>query len=140
MEEGTKMNKFTQKIVRFMMGRYGMDELYIGLLVGYILVMFVNAFAKSFLLNVLGTAMLVWGLYRFLSKKHDARRKENEVFLKLWRPVRNWLTYCRDRIRDRKTARYRKCKHCKAIVKLPVKKGKHTVVCPKCGKRFDVRI
>ncbi len=134
------MNKFTQKIVRFMMGRYGMDELYVGLLGGYVLLVLVNAFVQSVWLNLLGAAMLVWGMYRFLSRKHDARRRENAVFLRFWRPVRNWLTYCRDRVRDRKVARYRKCRHCRAIVKLPVKKGKHTVVCPKCHGRFDVRI
>lgn len=122
------------------MGRYGVDELYIGILAGYILVVFVNAFVRSGWLSLLATAMLVWGMVRFFSKKHDARRRENAVFLKFWQPVRNYLTYCRDRVRDRKVARYRKCKHCKAIVKLPVKKGKHTVVCPKCHERFNVRI
>lgn len=134
------MNNFKQKLIQFMLGRYGMDEMYIGLLVLWMVITVINDFAKSVLLNLLAFAVLMFGLYRFMSRRHDKRRRENEMFLKLWRPVRNWLTFQRDRFRDRKTARYRKCRHCKAIIKLPYKKGKHTVRCPKCGERFDVRI
>lgn len=134
------MNNFKQKLIQFMLGRYGMDEMYFGLVAIWFLLTVVNSFVQSTLLSLLGTAVLIWGLYRFMSRNHAKRRAENEVFLKLWRPVKNWLTFQRDRFRDRKTARYRKCTHCKAIIKLPYKKGKHTVRCPKCGERFDVRI
>ncbi len=134
------MNNFKQKLITFMYGRYGMDEMYVGLLVLWMLITVVNSFVQSVVLNLLAFAALLFGLYRFMSRKHDKRRRENAMFLKLWHPVRNWFTFQRDRFRDRKTARYRKCRHCKAIVKLPNKKGKHTVRCPKCGERFDVRI
>ena len=134
------MNNFKQKLIRFMIGRYGMDEMYFGLVAVWFLLTVVNSFVQSTLLSLLGTAVLFYGLWRFLSHNHAKRRAENEQFLKLWRPVKNWLTFQRDRFRDRKTARYRKCKHCKAIIKLPNQKGKHTVRCPKCGERFDVRI
>ncbi|MBQ9717118.1 MAG: hypothetical protein IJV76_03925 [Clostridia bacterium] len=134
------MNNFKQKLIQFMIGRYGMDEMYIGLVAVWFFLTVVNSFVQSTLLSLLGTAVLIFGLYRFMSRNHAKRRAENEQFLKLWRPEKNWLTFQRDRVRDRKTARYRKCKHCKAIIKLPFKKGKHTVRCPKCGERFDVRI
>lgn len=123
-----------------MVGRYGMDEMYIGLLVLWLLITAVNGFVHSAFLSIVSFAVLVFGLYRFMSRKHDKRRRENEVFLKLWKPLKAWFTLQRDRFRDRKTARYRKCKHCKAIIKLPNKKGKHSVRCPKCGELFDVRI
>lgn len=123
-----------------MVGRYGMDEMYIGLLVLWMLITVVNGFVRSVFLNIAAFAVLVFGLYRFMSRKHDKRRRENEVFLKMWKPLKGWFTLQRDRFRDRKTARYRKCKHCRAIIKLPNKKGKHTVRCPKCGELFDVRI
>ena len=134
------MNNFKQKLIQFMIGRYGMDEMYIGLVAVWFFLTVINSFVQSTLLSFLGTAVLIFGLYRFMSRNHAKRRAENEKFLKLWRPVKNWLTFQRDRFRDRKTARYRKCKHCKAIIKLPNQKGKHTVRCPKCGERFDVRI
>ena len=134
------MNNFKQKLIRFMLGRYGMDEMYFGLFGVWFILTMVNGFVKSVILSTLSAAALIWALWRFLSRNHAKRRAENEKFLKLWRPVKNWLTFQRDRFRDRKTARYRKCRHCKAIIKLPYKKGKHTVRCPKCGERFDVRI
>ena len=134
------MNNFKQKLIQFMIGRYGMDEMYIGLVAVWFFLTVINSFVQSTLLSLLGTAVLIFGLYRFMSRNHAKRRAENEKFLKLWRPVKNWLTFQRDRFRDRKTARYRKCKHCKAIIRLPNQKGKHTVRCPKCGERFDVRI
>ena len=134
------MNNFKQKLIQFMIGRYGMDEMYIGLVAMWFFLTVINSFVQSTLLSLLGTAVLIFGLYRFMSRNHAKRRAENEKFLKLWRPVKNWLMFQRDRFRDRKTARYRKCKHCKAIIKLPNQKGKHTVRCPKCGERFDVRI
>ena len=134
------MNNFKQKLIQFMIGRYGMDEMYIGLVAVWFFLTVVNSFVQSTLLSLLGTAVLIFGLYRFMSRNHAKRRRENEWFLRIWRPVKNWLTFQRDRFRDRKTARYRKCRHCKAIIKLPNKKGKHTVRCPKCGERFDVRI
>ena len=134
------MNNFKQKLIRFMIGRYGMDEMYLGLFGVWFVITLVNAFVHSVFLNLLAFAALMWGLFRFRSRDHAKRRAENEKFLNLWRPVKNWLTFQRDRFRDRKTARYRKCSHCKAIVKLPNRKGKHTGRCPKCGERFDVRI
>ena len=134
------MNNFKQKLIAFMIGRYGMDEMYFGLFGVWFILTMINGFAKSAILSILSAAALIWALWRFLSRNHAKRRAENEKFLKLWRPVKNWLTFQRDRFRDRKTARYRKCKHCKAIIKLPNQKGKHTVRCPKCGERFDVRI
>ena len=134
------MNNFKQKLIQFMIGRYGMDEMYIGLVAVWFFLTVINSFVQSTLLSLLGTAVLIFGLYRFMSRNHAKRRVENEKFLKLWRPVKNWLMFQRDRFRDRKTARDRKCRHCKAIIKLPNQKGKHTVRCPKCGERFDVRI
>lgn len=123
-----------------MIGRYGMDEMYIGLLILWMIITVLNSFIRSTILSLLAFATLVFGIYRFMSRKHDKRRRENEMFLKMWKPTKAWFILQRDRFRDRKTARYRKCKHCHAIVKLPNKKGKHTVRCPKCGERFDVRI
>lgn len=127
-------------MMAFMIGRYGMDELYFGLFGLWFVLALVNSFAHSAILSFIGTAVVIFMFYRFFSKKADRRRRENAVFLKLWNPVKSWFILQRDRIRDRKTARYRKCSHCKAILKLPNRKGKHSVVCPRCHEKFDVTI
>lgn len=134
------MNKLRTKFIRFMYGRYGVDQLYYALFAVWGVTALINCFVNSVILSILGTALAVWMIWRSLSRNIQKRRAENEKFLVLWKPVKSWLILQRDRIRDRKTARYRRCSHCRAIVKLPVKKGKHTVVCPRCRERFDVKI
>ena len=134
------MNKLRTKFIRFMYGRYGVDQLYYALFAVWGVTAIINCFVNSVILSILGTALAVWMIWRSLSRNIQKRRAENERFLVLWKPVKSWLILQRDRIRDRKTARYRRCSHCRAIVKLPVKKGKHTVVCPRCRERFDVKI
>ena len=127
-------------MMAFMIGRYGVDELYYGLFALWGITALINIFAQSAVVSIVGTAAAVFMIFRFLSKNILKRRRENEVFLKLWKPVKSWFVLQRDRFRDRKTARYRRCPRCGAILKLPNKKGKHTTTCPKCGNRFDVRI
>ena len=134
------MNKFTQKLAVFMYGRYGIDELYYGLFGLWIALMLINVVADSIILAFITSVIAAYQIFRFFSKNREKRRRENEVFLKLWKPVKSWFILQRDRFRDRKTSRYRKCPNCKAILKLPNKKGKHTTACPKCGNRFDVKI
>ena len=134
------MNKLRTKFIRFMYGRYGVDQLYYALFAVWGVTALINCFVNSVILSILGTALAVWMIWRSLSRNIQKRRAENGKFLVLWKPVKSWLILQRDRIRDRKTARYRRCSHCRAIVKLPVKKGKHTVVCPRCRERFDEKI
>lgn len=134
------MNKFTRKLMEFMYGRYGTDELYYGLFALWAVVTLVNFFVKSKIIYAAASLIIIFMLYRTLSKKIEARRRENAVFLKIWKPVKNCFLFWRDRIRGIKTFRYRKCPKCGAILKLPNKKGKHTTTCPRCHNRFDVRI
>lgn len=134
------MNKLKQKLISFMYGRYGIDNLYYGLFALWGFFIVINIFLRSLIISLLGTITAVYMIFRTFSRNHAKRRTENARFLRLWNPVKSWFILQRDRIRDRKNFRYRKCPHCKAIVKLPNKKGKHTVVCPKCRERFDVKI
>jgi len=127
-------------MMAFMYGRYGVDELYYGLFALWGITAVINIFTQSVIVSLIGAAAAVFMIFRFLSKNTAKRRRENDAFLKLWKPVKSWFILQRDRLRDRKTARYRKCPKCRAILKLPNKKGKHTTSCPKCGNRFDVRI
>lgn len=131
--------KLADKFNRFMYGRYGADQLYYALLiVFFVLSVISNLFFRPLLL--LADAVLVWAFLRFFSKNIYKRREENRKWLSIWQNIKNFFTYQRDRFRDRKVCRYRKCTHCKAITRLPIKKGKHSVKCPRCSKSFQVNI
>lgn len=131
---------FRSRMAAFFSGRYGIDQLYYGLLGLYVFLILLRIFIHTPVLPWMGLAVLIVAVLRTLSKNYTARRRENELFLKLWRPVKNWFLLCRDRFRDRKIYRYRRCPHCHAILRLPVKKGRHTVRCPKCTAEMTVHI
>ena len=132
--------KFRDRLLRFSLGRYGVDQLYFGLFALWIILMIVGWCTRIPLFNALGLIPAFFMVFRSFSRNIPARRKENGVFLRFWNPVRSWFVLQRDRIRDRKTTRYRVCPACHAMIRLPVRKGKHTVPCPKCGNRFETRI
>lgn len=134
------MNRLRSKLISFMYGRYGVDELYIVLFILYFILFFINCFLSSLIVNLLSLAVLFWAIFRSMSKNYARRRRENEVFLKLYRPIKSEFILLKDRIKDIKTARYRKCPHCHITIKLPNKKGKHSVICPKCRERMNVNI
>ena len=137
---GLVMNKFKQKLISFMYGRYGIDELYYGLFALWGAIIIINMFVRSTVLYFIESAVLIYMLWRTMSRKIETRRRENRAFLKFWKPVKSWFILQKDRIKDHKNFRYRKCPKCRAILKLPNKKGNHTTSCPKCGNRFDVKI
>ncbi|MBR5261944.1 MAG: hypothetical protein IKV47_07230 [Oscillospiraceae bacterium] len=134
------MNNFRNKLAAFFYGRYGYDQLGYALFGFYIAIVIINAFVGSLILSLLGLVSVGIMFFRVLSRNIYKRRAENERFLKLWRPTAAFFKLQWDRLREIKTNRYRKCPDCKAVLRLPNKKGDHTVVCPRCRKRFDVRI
>ncbi len=132
--------KFRDRLIRFAYGRYGVDELYYALFALSLVLLIVGAVTHISVIFALQLAPLLFMVFRSFSRNIPARRRENEIFLRVWNPIKSWFVLQKDRIRDRKTARYRVCPGCRAMIRLPVKKGKHTVPCPKCGKRFETRI
>ena len=136
--------QFREKLARFFYGRYGIDQLYYALFVLYFILwgvqLFVPLLPVRIGIYVLQAALLFWMTFRMLSKNVYKRRRENEAFMKIFRPVKNLFVLTKNRIRDVKGFRYRKCPHCKATLRLPKRKGEHSVICPRCKKRFTVKI
>ncbi len=100
----------------------------------------VNLFLNSIILYMIMLGLLMWQVLRVFSRNHAARQKENFAYLKIKNGVSGVFKKTRLRIKDIKSFRYRTCPGCKATLRLPRRKGKHTAKCPRCGKEFDVRI
>lgn len=133
------LRKLFDRFRRFMYGRYGADTLFYALIVLYfILTILARIFSALFLL--LAYTVFFFAVYRYFSTNLYKRREENRKFREIWQTCKNYFAYLRDRFRDRKVCRYRKCKYCRAALRLPIKKGKHSVKCPRCAKSFDVHI
>ncbi len=138
------MGKIKNKFYRMMYGRYGTDTLnkvYLGVYIAVVLLysivsLFLTDPAASAILILsyllTSTALIVIIFFRMFSRNVVKRRRENEAFCGFFRLLRN-------RFRDRKTHVYRKCPQCRAVLRLPRAKGKHSVICPRCKNRFRVK-
>lgn len=125
---------------RFMYGRYGADALYYTLLIVFLLLGFINTFLRSYILLIAADVLFIWALFRYFSKNIYQRREENRRFLDIIAKIKRFFKLNRDRIRDFKICRYRKCRYCKSILRLPVRRGSHSVRCPRCQRSFKVHI
>lgn len=132
--------RFKDRLIRFMYGRYGADELYKFLTVLFYILFVINLFVRSYLISLLVFALLIYMTFRVFSKNIYRRRVENEKYMKIKNAVSSFFKLQRDRWRDRKTHIYKRCPHCNAVLRFPKKKGKHSARCPKCSNSFDVKV
>lgn len=132
--------RFTEKLTRMMMGRYGSDSLNKFIVIIAFILTLVNIFLNNFFLYLAAMLLLLLSAFRILSRRIDARRKENAVYVRISNRFAGFFKLIGNKWRDRKTHVYRKCPKCKAVLRLPKKIGKHTVACPKCKERFDISI
>lgn len=131
--------KFKNKLIKFMQGRYGIDELYKFLFIVYILTFTINIFIKSIIIEYIGVFLVIVIFYRVFSKNIYQRRKENKQYLKLKNNIIKPFKNIKRNISD-KDHIYKKCPKCKTTLKLPIpyERGiKHTN-CPKCKKRLSL--
>ncbi len=119
---------------RFMMGRYGVDQLsFAMLLLSMVLVMFTRG--RLWFLAVLGFVLLGLAYYRMLSRNISARARENGLFLQYGQGLQNkwrgWLARMNDR-----THRYYRCPGCRQRLRVPKGRGAIAITCPRCHQEF----
>jgi hypothetical protein len=126
------MKKILERAQQFMAGRYGSDEFSLFLSIAGLMFSFIGNFRYLRFFYIVGTIMIAYGLFRSFSKNYEARRKELNWYL-VWaeKPKARGLLLM-NKIRDRKTHRYFKCKSCKTIMRVPKGRGKIEITCPKC--------
>ncbi len=137
--------RLRDKIARFFWGRNGVDGLYYGLFGLFIILwmlqlIFRDSASLAAVFGLLSTVVIAVMIFRSLSRNIAARRRENQVFMSFFVRIKNFFVLMKNKIRDRRDFVYKKCPSCKATLRLPKKKGEHTVRCPKCGNRFGVKV
>lgn len=127
----------------FMMGRYGLDQMTVGLLVGMMVFSLLSSLTWFLPLYLISIALMIWAVFRFFSRNTAARARENEKFLvfwnqvkKWWNGVRQWFAKQKRKWDDRKTHVYFRCPNCKKELRVPKGKGKLEVTCPLCRSKF----
>ncbi len=136
------MGLFRSRLQQFFYGRNGPDTisniLTWAALPFAIAAVFVGGIPGYILFGVYAL-MIGYAIFRMFSRNVYARQRENQAFLSFFRKIRSWFRLQKQKWTDKDHA-YRKCPYCRSQLRLPKKKGKHTVRCPKCRKEFDVRI
>ena len=133
--------RFRNTIARFMWGRYGNDQLNRALFLTYFVLWVVSLFFRQAAAGIL-FALILWTvlgflLFRTLSRNIPARQAENQRFLRMWYAVKRWFTHQFTRVKDIRRFRYRRCPTCRAMLRLPIKRGRRTVTCHRCHGQFQ---
>lgn len=137
---------FKQKLMNFMRGRNGVDELGVFLNIASIVLLIAGMIATFFsvVLNVILTSLafvlLVYWVFRAFSRNISKRAEENRKYVKLANSFKMFFRLQKNKFKYRKTHRYRKCPKCKNSLRLPYVKGEHSVKCPKCNNSFRVKL
>ena len=132
--------RLRESLALMMMGRYGMDTLNRVLFAVSMVLYVANLLLGSVALVFLELVMLWWMIFRFFSRNTYKRSMENRKFMEFFGRVKRWILLQRNKIKYRKTHVYRKCPHCKMVLRLPRQKGEHQVKCPGCASRFHVKV
>ena len=114
-----------------MMGRYGVDQMNIGVLVLSMACTLTASLTGWLAASLLGMLLLAYGIFRMFSRNIAARQKENQQFLKLWNQakglwyrIRGWGRGKQRQFQDRKTHCYFSCPKCRKKLRVPKGKGK----------------
>ena len=111
-----------------MAGRYGTDRLNMVILGAGVVASLLSVWVKVSPFNLifwaLSYGLMIWAIWRTLSRNTYKRYQENRKFLQII-----------DRIKDR-DHKYFDCPKCRQMVRVPRGKGKIAITCPRCREKF----
>lgn len=112
----------------FMAGRYGTDRLNMVILCTGLFCSLLSVWVKAMPANIifwaLSYGLMIWAIFRTLSRNTYRRYHENRKFLQFF-----------TRLKDRQN-RYFDCPKCRQLVRVPRGKGKIAITCPRCKEKF----
>ena len=120
----------------FMIGRYGPDQLNMAMIIAALIIGLLASLLNVGILSVISYILLILAIIRMLSRKVEARRRENDKFLHFWWPLKTKIANFFKRLKDSKTYHFFKCPGCSNTLRVPRGKGKIQITCPRCGERF----
>ena len=137
------MNRFREKLQKFMIGRYGMDQLgrfLFGVLcVLVVLNLFIRFGPLGLLVNALELAVIILLYFRMFSRNVNRRWQENQAYLRMQFYVSEYFKKLRFRFSEGRKYRIFKCPSCGQKVRIPRGHGRVSIHCPKCGTDFIKR-
>ena len=133
-------NNWKNKMMQFMQGRYGADQMGQMLSAVSMVFLIISLFSRNqawFLLAVIG---IVYNYFRMFSKNISKRYAENQKYLGYTQKIRSRFTREKNMMEQRKTHHIYTCPGCGQKIRIPRGKGqKVEIECPKCHEKFIKR-
>jgi hypothetical protein len=124
------------KIRRFMMGRYGVDQLGKFMLGFAVITMLISVFFRNRIIEILPFLILVLCYFRIFSRNINQRYNENQKFLSVKNRFLGYFQNANSRRMQNKNYHIYVCPTCKQKIRVPKGKGKICITCPKCRAEF----
>lgn len=118
-----------------MYGRNGFDAFGRFLLISALVLNIISCLPYMDLLYFAGTGLLVYTIFRTLSKNLYKRQSENAKYLNIQNKFLRDKNTRKKMWAERKTHKYFKCK-CGTRLRVPKGKGKIEITCPKCKTKI----
>lgn len=129
-------NDWKNKMMQFMQGRYGADQMGQMLSAVSMVFLIISLFSRNqgwFLLAVIG---IVYNYFRMFSKNISKRYAENQKYLTMTAGIRRKIASWKSQLAQRKIYHIYRCPGCKQKIRVPRGRGKIEIRCPKCNTRF----
>lgn len=130
------MNRIRESLGRFMIGRYGTDDLGKITIYASLLFLILSMFIKHPILYIIALLLLAVSYIRMFSRNTAKRYQENQKYVSLRYKVVCKFSNGKQNMKIRKTHHIYKCPSCSQKVKIPRGKGKISIRCPKCDTQF----
>lgn len=128
-----------EKFIRFMQGRYGVDQLSKVTMGTALVVIILSLFFRGrvgALLNTVGLLAIVYTYFRIFSRNIQKRYAENQKYLNMTWKIRQRLNKEKNMMEQRKTYHIYSCPGCGQKIRIPKGKGRIEIDCPKCHTKF----
>ena len=129
------------KIMQFMNGRYGNDQLnrflsIAGLVVAFLAIL-LGGTKIATLIWLVAVVLITLVYVRMFSKNIYKRSDENTKYLRKKASVVRSFNLRKERWKQRKSYKFFTCPSCNTTLRVPRGKGKINIVCRKCGNSFQ---
>lgn len=131
------MARLQMAMARFMTGRNGMDNISWHALKACIVLVVVNLFLGNALLSLVADALLIYAVFRMLSRNIAKRQAENSRYIVFFEKISKEVKQFFLRLKGMKTYKYFRCPGCKNRLRMKRGSGEKTITCPVCRHQFQ---
>ena len=124
------------KLIRFMQGRYGNDQLNRFLSVACMVGLVLSMLIKSGGLYYAAILLMCLQLFRSFSRNISRRYAENQKYLALTSRLRYTFSKKKNEWKQLKTHHIYRCPGCRQKIRVPRGRGRIEIRCPRCYQTF----